>query len=216
MNIHIKTDCQPFPFLVVDDFFTKEQLVGIWKELNFYEGKTVTDEHNVARDKGKKMAQVKRLYLDNIYKPQGRHLSSILSSMDLNLWNQTMVQAYKKTTPSWLHFWSSNLDHTQLGYMENSDFYTAHFDVSFHTCLIWLFKEPKKFEGGDLIFTQPKVKVDCTYNRMVLFPSYYMHAVSELKMAKEDMNKGNGRWVLTKFVERYQAPNEHGDVSIHE
>ena len=51
---------------------------------------------------------------------------------------------------------------------------------------------------------------------MVLFPSYYMHAVSELKMAKEDMNKGNGRWVLTKFVERYQAPNEHGDVSIHE
>ena len=214
MKIHKMTDCQPFPFLMVDNFFTEKQLEGIWKELNFYEGKTVLDTANIAKNAGKAMAQVKRIYLERVYRAEGRALSDILTNFDDNLFNQTMVQAYKKTTPSWLHFWSSNLDHTQLGYMENSDFYTGHFDVSYHTCLVWLFKQPKKFEGGDLIFTQPKIKVDCTYNRMVLFPSYYMHAVSELKMQDRHLNQGNGRWVLTKFIERVNMPNEMGDVSV--
>ena len=64
MKIHKITDCQPFPFLMVDNFFTEKQLEGIWKELNFYEGKTVLDTVNIAKNAGKDMAQVKRIYLE--------------------------------------------------------------------------------------------------------------------------------------------------------
>ena len=41
-----------------------------------------------------------------------------------------------------------------------------------------------------------------------------MHAVSELKMQDKHLNQGNGRWVLTKFIERVNMPNDVGDVSV--
>ena len=71
MKIHKMTDCQPFPFLMVDNFFTEKQLEGIWKELNFYEGKTVLDTANIAKNAGKAMAQVKRIYLERVYRAEG-------------------------------------------------------------------------------------------------------------------------------------------------
>jgi len=56
------------------------------------------------------------------------------------------------------------------------------------------------YEGGDLIFTQSKIKVDCFYNRTVIFPSWYYHAVSEINMKEEDKDKGLGRWAITHFI----------------
>lgn len=199
MKIYNITDNQIFPFLMIDDFFDEEVLKSIWNELNFYEGKTYLETEIIAQIKGKPMGTVKRLYLDKIYAGDQRHISDILSNYQKRLWSAEIVQAYKKTVPSWVTFWSSNKDTTQLGYMENSDYYTAHFDVTQHTALVWLYKEPRKFKGGDLIFTQSKINVECRNNRMVLFPSYYFHAVSKLEMNKEDMGKGYGRWVLTNF-----------------
>ena len=44
------------------------------------------------------------------------------------------------------------------------------------------------------------MKTECMYNRTVLFPSWYYHAVSEIKMKEEDLNKGLGRWAITHFI----------------
>ena len=85
MKIYKMTDCQPFPFLMVDNFFTEKQLEGIWKELNFYEGKTVLDTTNIAKNAGQAMAQVKRIYLERVYRAEGRALSDILNSLNENL-----------------------------------------------------------------------------------------------------------------------------------
>ena len=71
-----------------------------------------------------------------------------------------------------------------------------------HSCLIWFFQEPKKFKGGNLKFTQSFKTVECKNNRMVLFPSYYLHEVDKIIMKKKDMKKNLGRYCLTHFYNR--------------
>jgi predicted 2-oxoglutarate/Fe(II)-dependent dioxygenase YbiX len=65
--------------------------------------------------------------------------------------------------------------------------------------LIWFYKEPKKFEGGELLFTEKEIKIDLKHNRMILFPSHFLHEVKPIKM-KEEFDKGYGRYSITKFI----------------
>tara|TARA_R100001086_G_scaffold100696_1_gene50421 strand:- start:2876 stop:3499 length:624 start_codon:yes stop_codon:yes gene_type:complete len=187
-----------FPFLVIDDFYSEDQLNLIWKELDFLYDKIKPEYEIVAKRNGEPIASVKRIYLDSLY--NHRETSNILSIFPQSLYRKEIVDMYVKSVPSGINFATSNSDSTQLGYYEHKDGYKAHTDTTQHTVLTWLFKKPKKFEGGDLIFTQSKIKVDCFYNRTVIFPSWYYHAVSEINMKEEDKDKGLGRWAITHFI----------------
>ena len=35
MNIHVNTD--PFPFLIIEDLYTEDELTLIWQELDYYQ-----------------------------------------------------------------------------------------------------------------------------------------------------------------------------------
>jgi len=189
---------EKFPFLVIDNFYSDEELEKIWKEIDFLGDKVKPEYNVVAKKHGKPLASVKRLYLDNLYTT--RKTSNILEFFPDKLYSQEVADTYVNLVPSGINFATSNHDTTQLSYYENKDGYKSHTDVSQHTALTWIYKEPKKFEGGDLIFTQSNVKVDCMYNRTVLFPSWYYHAVTQIKMSDEDLNKGLGRWAITHFI----------------
>ena len=187
-----------FPFLVIDNFYSKENLNLIWKELDFLIDKVRPEDKVVAKKDGKSLASVKRVYLDTLY--NDRKTSNILEFFPSKLYSDEIIDTYVDLVPSGINFATSNYDSTQLSYYENKDGYKPHTDVFQHTALTWLFKEPKKFEGGDLVFTQSNIKIDCMYNRTVLFPSWYYHGVTQIKMNDEDLNKGFGRWAITHFI----------------
>ena len=189
---------EKFPFLVIDNFYSKENLNLIWKELDFLIDKVRPEDKVVAQRDGKPLASVKRVYLDTLY--NDRKTSNILEFFPSQLYNDEIRDTYVDLVPSGINFATSNYDSTQLSYYENKDGYKPHTDVFQHTALTWLFKEPKKFVGGDLVFTQSNTKVDCMYNRTVLFPSWYYHGVTQIKMNDEDLNKGFGRWAITHFI----------------
>lgn len=189
---------EKFPFLVIDNFYSDEELEKIWKEIDFLGDKARPEDRVVAKKDGKSLASVKRVYLDSLY--TNRDTSNILSIFPTRLYCDEIGQTYQELVPSGVNFNTSNYDATQLSYYENKDGYKAHTDVFQHTALTWIFKQPKKFEGGDLIFTQSKMKAECMYNRTIIFPSWYYHAVSEIKMKEENLNKGLGRWAITHFI----------------
>jgi Rps23 Pro-64 3,4-dihydroxylase Tpa1-like proline 4-hydroxylase len=68
------------------------------------------------------------------------------------------------------------------------------------TMLIWFFKEPKKFKGGDLILNDFETAFECKHNRMLLFPSHYEHSVAPISLAEEYKHKGMGRYTITNFI----------------
>ena len=82
---------------------------------------------------------------------------------------------------------------------KKGDFYGNHADIYGYTVLVWFFKEPKRFNGGDFMLLGPNKLIECKHNRLVMIPSYYMHSVTPITMEEKYRNKGLGRYTLTHF-----------------
>ena len=207
MNFISCTENKVFPYLIVDNFYNEKEQMLIWDELDYHilnnsfeydKGDKDDGRKGVATaDDGKPLANLTRIYLDDIY--FDRRQSSNILNFYLKIVSKKVVRKYSQTTPSWVTFKNSNNDCSQVSYFENKSDYKNHTDDFMHTCLIWFYREPKRFTGGDLQFPQSNKVVECKHNRMILFPSYYEHEVSEVVMKEEDVGMGLGRFTLSHF-----------------
>ena len=191
-----------FPYMMIDDFYDIKEQNLIWKELDSYKDDFKIDYktggYGVACDKNNKpVAQLKRFYLDDIYISH-REDSNILT-LYKKILSEEVLEAYRKTTPSWRTFEITNQDCSVISYYENLDKYSEHFDKFMHTVLIWFYREPKRFDGGDFIFNQSNQTVECRHNRMIMFPSYYLHEAKTVNMKEEYQHQGLGRFCMAHF-----------------
>ena len=193
------------PFLVVDNFYNKEEQSLIWTELDSHKENFVVDEgianRGVAKNiNGKPIANLSRIYLDELYENK-REQSNILHCYQ-KLFTKEIINKYKEKTLAARTYETTNTDWSQVSYYENNNNYDKHFDQFMHSVLIWFYRKPKRFNGGDLTFTQSNKTVECKHNRMILFPSYYLHSVDEVSMDYKYRNKGLGRYCLTHFYNK--------------
>ena len=191
---------EKFPYMVVDDYYSEEELRLIWEELDFlsypHKLKRETKESGGATDNtGKLLKKNFHRYIDRIYSE--RELSNILTV------NRKLFDDDYKILRQHPHWFFQNVvfnkDYTQVGYYENNDHYGEHRDSASVTALTWLYKEPKKFIGGDLFLSSDKIKIDCVNNRTLIFPSMITHSVNEIHMNEEKPSRGHGRYVITQF-----------------
>ena len=189
------------PYMIIDNYYDEEELRLIWEELDFlsypHKLKRSTKEGGGAIDKDtdELLKHNFHRYIDQVYSE--RELSNILT-VNRKLFDDD----YKilKQHPHW--FFQNvvfNKDYTQVGYYENNDHYGEHTDSASITSLTWLYKEPKKFIGGDLFLSSDKIKIDCINNRTLIFPSMIPHSVNEIHMNEEKPSRGYGRYVITQF-----------------
>ena len=193
------------PFLVVDNFYNKKEQKLIWTELDFHKDNFVIDEGTANRgvainNNGKSIANLSRIYLDELYKNK-REQSNILQCYQ-KLFTREIINKYKEKTLAARTYAATNTDWSQVSYYENNNNYEEHFDEFIHSVLIWFYRKPKRFDGGDLIFTDLNETVKCKHNRMILFPSYYYHKVNKVIMKEQYKNKGLGRFCLTHFFSK--------------
>jgi predicted 2-oxoglutarate/Fe(II)-dependent dioxygenase YbiX len=97
------------------------------------------------------------------------------------------------------HIFNCNFDSTLISYYENSGYYKSHKDTAVVTALTWFFKEPKMFEGGDLIFTKTEEEIKVSNNTVIIFPSHFAHEVTAIKMDGEPFS-GNVRYCMSQFI----------------
>tara|TARA_R100001163_G_C5067634_1_gene206918 strand:- start:1135 stop:1770 length:636 start_codon:yes stop_codon:yes gene_type:complete len=204
---NLKVECvdhSKFPYIVADNWYSPEEEKLIWQELDFLSSRKENfrdaedSDGKIARNKETKEAQGKhkRLYPEDVFNK--RSYSNILS---LNH-KQLLPQFYNfaiSSFPQGRHWQTTNKDTTMISYYENTDYYKAHWDSSITTILRWFYREPKKYTGGDLTFTESGEKIKCKHNRMIMFPGYYLHEVDPIKMEEEHKNKNLGRYTLTTF-----------------
>ena len=216
-------DCG-FPYIIIDNFYNKNELDLIWRELDFLldgdKFDSPSDAGAAINDNGKLSANKKGLFLDSVY--QDRKISNILTCNRKLFTNLRAICDYNR---SWFfRYLNGNCDHTVLSYYEDEDYYDAHSDQSIMTSLTWLYKEPKKFEGGDLYFkdniknfseyseyystksSEEKSsssylqKIEVKNNRMLIFPSMIPHQVDNVKMDSEYKDKGLGRFCIANLM----------------
>ena len=198
MKFTLCIDDKAFPYMIVDNFYDTQEQKLIWKEINFLKVHFRVDNKTGSYDENNKpVANLKRIYLDDVY-VDNRQCSDILS-LYKKIVSEEVLKEYRKTTPSWRTLEITNQDCSVISYYENLDNYGEHFDEFMHTVLIWFYREPKRFVGGDLTLTQSNQTIECCHNRMIIIPSYYLHEVSMVEMKEEYKNKGLGRFCMAHF-----------------
>ena len=195
MNFILCTENKVFPYMLVDDFYTTEEQFLIWEELESYrqddiytDGKFSSDSYGsdgtiLSSYGASSVANLNRVYLEEIY-PNNREDSNILTVYKKIL-SQEVLENYRQTTPAARQFENTNYDCSIVSYYEDSNNYGEHFDSFMHTVLIWFYKTPKRFEDGNLRFSESNETVKCIHNRMIMFPSYYLHEVDKVKLKKK-------------------------------
>ena len=206
-KIQVIKDNPTFPFIVIDDWYTPNEEKAVWKELDFYSTtpkKHISRAENtvVARNEdGSSRSKAYRFYMERYY--QNRLISPILNCT----YKQKTPEFHKvinQCMPYARSFISSNKDTTMLSYYEENDHYDPHHDTFLWTFLIWMVREPRLFNGGDFKLNEPDIEVKLKNNRLVAFPSCYLHSVSPVKFHTQPKEIGYGRYTITHFY--YSVP----------
>jgi len=202
-DIKVINDNPVFPFLVIDNWYTPAEEKAVWKELDFLSSRPreVTDRAEntiVAKHKdGSSKSKAYRFYLESYYNM--REISPILNCMYKQRTSDFHKIINDGCMPYARGFGSSNFDSTLLSYYEENDHYDTHHDTNLWTCLIWMVREPRLFDGGDFKLNEPDIEVKLKNNRMVMFPCCYLHSVSPVKFHTQPKENGFGRYTITHF-----------------
>ena len=190
---------EPFPYILIDDFYNQSELNGIWEELDYLcnpkrMGRS-SIERGAATIEGQSIKNTWDLFLDDLF--TSRDSSNILE-INRKLTDQEMF----KNHPHWLfnHIDALNGDNTQILYYENNDEYKPHRDLARLTAITWFYREPKKFTGGNLRFPRFDMEIECKHNRVIVFPSSVHHGVDKVCMEEKDMGKKLGRFAMSQFL----------------
>jgi len=190
---------EPFPHLIVENMYDNEELKLIWEELEFLNkpGKLKSPEnYGAAKLDGKYFTDAKAIVLDAAY--MNRNTSNILK-INRKLFNYSKL--YSELSPYHIKFLYCNWDITKIRYYHDNEFYSPHCDAKFDTiACTHFYKEPKKFNGGELFFPEYEYTIECKNNSCIIFPAYFMHGVSEVRIADENYYSGFGRYCMTQFT----------------
>ena len=102
-----------------------------------------------------------------------------------------------------LGFWESSILNTNrhgvlVSYYDDGDEYLDHFDLSSFTILMWFYKEPKRFKGGNLILRDIGEEIEVRNNRMTIIPGHTVHAVP--KVTVKGAPEKSGRYCISIFL----------------
>ena len=200
MEYEIKELQNKTPYVYIKNLYSEEELSELFSELDYLQsrpsiwldpeasGSAMTPENTPLKAN-------KGLWINHLYKQEG--VSAILSH-NMKIYSTGLAQKIA-IEHSWFEYLLINSRFsTLLSYYENNNHYKPHRDHAVLTTLTWLYKEPKKFEGGELTLNE-EAKIPCENNSMLIFPSTCLHEVSPV-LFKDTNNKGMGRYTITTFV----------------
>lgn len=191
------TYTKPFEHLIIDDFFTEEELVKVWREIDFLapklaspaEARADIDEDGTYKKSGS------GLILDLVY---ARRETSDILQINRKLFSLEVLETFGSLHPSYEHCKMCNFDNTLLNCYRNGDYYKSHKDIAVFSTVTFMFREPKAFEGGDFVFTDYAHTVEAIPNRTVVFPGCISHEVTPLSTNTDDLQLA--RYSLANFM----------------
>ena len=197
-TLEVTLYADPFPLMVVENFYNQDELDLIWEELKFY-----TKPGKLVDAKGYggivDSTNAKALLLDELYSKKYRGISNILT-MNRKLFECGVLDKFSEIHGCCSIANQSNHDITKVRYYHNEEYYDPHVDTPFQfLAFSYFYKEPKKFTGGDLIFPKYDFKVPCDNNTMVVFPGWVEHGVRKVSIENSDYFDGWGRYCISSF-----------------
>ena len=186
---------EPFLHLIIEDFYSEDELKLIWQELDFLTSPNKLIPANL--DGSTTNSNALSVSLNSVYKD--------LRYSNINLINQKILSseikdAFLSLSELFGHINSINHMNIKVKYYENGHNYHKHQDSPRFTGINYLYKEPKKFKDGDLYFNDYNYKIELKNNMFVLFIGCLWHSVTPIKLNEESYITGNGKYSITNFL----------------
>jgi hypothetical protein len=201
--------------VVIDDFYTEDQLKEIMVELKWLTKPAVMiDESKLAAAESNTglLTSKNGVFLEEIFK-NWKHSALISHAMEQtrNQQFQTKLLEYNTMFKS---FFDCNSRSHLLSYYENSQYYKPHKDAFFFTFLNYFFIEPKQFQGGELVVyscnSNKEATIEPKNNRAVLILSSTLHEAKEIKSSVDERLSGTGRYCNAIFFSTTD-PRQYND-----
>lgn len=196
---------EPFPHLIVDNFYTEAELKEIWQELNFLttqdkmQGSTeigVAIDHLTGLPKARNVGVV----LDTIYSG-ARNISNILKH-NRKIFEESIIKDFASLSPLFSDVIRVNKDITKIKYYDDGDFYDAHHDDSRYSVCTYFYKDREKVKGGELHFPDFDYSIETINNRAVFFKGCIPHqAFPSYRVDDWKPFDGYGRYCMNQFLD---------------
>jgi hypothetical protein len=187
--------------VIVEDFYSDIEMSAIWTELEYL----TKENHFLPPSKtgtstlpdGTYGKNNDGIFLDEFY-VANRNESNILN-INRKIWSYlNSIMKVMDKDPILRYTLSSNEDSTLISYYTDGHYYTPHIDKSVYTVLTYFFKEPKKFQGGNLKLLDYDMEIEVKNNMVIFMPSTYSHQVTPVIMEKDD--GCSGRYCMSQFL----------------
>lgn len=195
MMIQKVTD--PFPHLIIEDFYDQEELKLVWRELDFLTSPNILLPANL--DGSAYSANALSLSLEGVYRDT--NYSNIQRTHNNKILSKDIKDSFAELTPFHNHINSINKLNIKVKYYEDGHNYPKHLDYARFTGISYLYKEPKMFEGGDLYFNDFDYRINIKNNMFILFMGGFHHSVEPIKLKQDAYITGNGRYSITTFLD---------------
>lgn len=186
----IKIENEPFPYIIIEDYFTEDECNLIWKEIDFLYPKLGTPETFFAarEDDGTFITNSLGIALDDIYRD--RKISDILT-ISSKIFDNKLCQKFEEKNEYWYVINCANKDYTKLRFYNELAKYDCHRDQWVNAITSTTFSDVD-FIGGNLYFPRYDLTIESIHNRTVIFPGWVEHGITEIE-------KGY-RFAITKFI----------------
>ena len=197
-DIEIIIHEEPFPHLILKNFYNKEEVKLIWEELDFY---TKDGKLFEAKNFGgiPEKTNSKAIWLDKVFSKKYRNLSNILK-VNRKLFDSAVLEAFSSIHDCCSIAKFCNYDVTKVRYYHDGDYYEPHTDKTVQFLgFSYFYREPKKFEGGELFFPKYDYTYSCDNNSLIMMPGWVEHGVTKVSIKDSDYFDGYGRYAVTSF-----------------
>jgi Rps23 Pro-64 3,4-dihydroxylase Tpa1-like proline 4-hydroxylase len=186
---------EPFPHLIIEDFYNEDELKLIWHELNFLTSPNKLIPANLINSGD---ANHLSIILDQVY--NNRNISDILT-INRKIFNEKILNDFIELNPLLSDFNLVNAELTKIKYYENYNQYKKHQDSARFTALTYFYKEPKAFEGGDLYFNDFNYTIKLKNNMLVLFTGVFWHESLPVSLKQDGYITGNGKYTMVQLID---------------
>jgi len=192
--------------IVIDNFYSEEQLKEINDELTFLTKPSIMiedkDKLEAAVDiNGKYVTTKAGVWVDSVFK-EWRHSALIRCPME-NFSKKEVKDKIIQFNPLMKMFYYCNVRNHLLSYYENCGYYSKHTDAAVFTVLNHFYREPKQFKGGDLtLYSEGEIKkatIETKNNRVSIIASCTVHSVDTIEMTSKKLS-GEGRYCNAIFM----------------
>jgi hypothetical protein len=179
-QLAVKHFKKPFQHTIIYNFFSETEMIDVERELLSFiynrDNCIVKDSHhNTLRED----FHTDTFCLDHLY-VDDRSQSPILKYTEKVFTLEKEGHLPKDKNPFLGYIPSSNYDNTFVSSYSNGSSYFEHGDLSILTFLIPLYTIGKKFEGGELIFTDYDFTPNMKHNSCLIFPGHEKHKLTPL------------------------------------